>query len=101
MRTLRRLLTVLAILFLGLVQTLAAAQAATSACVESCPDDDPGGNCPPACSCTCHHAPRRPAPAEAMSLGVRAPDRVRHRPGDEQLPPAPEPREMLHVPKSA
>ena len=99
MRILKRLPMIVAISFLALVQTVALAKSATSECIETCPDDDQDGKCPPACTCACH-APRRPAPAGAVAVVAPAPESAKRSAFDEELPASPEPSEIWHVPKS-
>src|SRR5262245_18947117 len=70
------------------------------ACEQGCPDDDGGHNCPPLCpGCACWV---RSAPAllvESLAPTILPLDGARVSfPDEERTPPAPEPREILHVP---
>jgi hypothetical protein len=71
-------------------------------CAQSCPDDDPGGECPPACpSCTCAthaHPPLIPSLA-AESFVVESPT-VSSLASKSIFVPSPDPREILHVPRA-
>jgi hypothetical protein len=71
-------------------------------CVETCPDDGPDGKCSPGCDdCACCARPATPPFRDAkvellptvIALAIVEPARL--------LPPSPEPRKILHVPKHA
>jgi hypothetical protein len=98
MRILRRLLTIIGICLLALVQTVVAAETAGTQCIETCPDDDQDGRCPPACTCACH-APRKPVPAGVVEFVAPAPPGARRCPVDVEVPTSPEQSEIWHVPK--
>jgi hypothetical protein len=93
----------LAALLLGLflAQATGLAAALEGECEDACTDDDPGEECPPICpSCTCltHTQPSLVLRADAPLI-AGAPVLI-DVPGPATLLPSPDPREILHVPKS-
>jgi hypothetical protein len=96
----------LARLLASLVLALAVFQAVGSrlpgvrvVCLETCPDDDDRGQCPPACDCTCRapHQVSLPAPVVSPARPEAA---VRYVAWTPVPPQAPDPRALLHVPRS-
>lgn len=69
-------------------------------CSEQCPDDAPGGTCPPVCACSCcSHVQSFPSGAGDALLSP--PPVTRFVSTSEQAAPStPEPAEIAHVPKS-
>jgi len=69
-------------------------------CAEQCPDDAPGGTCPPACPCTCcSHFPSFPSDVGVAALLPPPPTRfIAAR--EQTVPSSPEPAEIAHVPKT-
>jgi len=94
----RRVVLVLVLALLTFDVTGLAALCGDIGCDEDCPTDLSGGDCAPNChSCSCCSLPKvagstTPASVELLVAGmswVRASDRL----------PAPEPADILHVPK--
>jgi len=85
--------------FLQANEALAAME--TGPCHERCPDDDPGGNCPPTCpTCVCFgHAQVPAVPPGAPVLAAVPPSPVDLAEPAVRQVAAPDPREILHVPK--
>jgi hypothetical protein len=90
-------------LFVGQVTGATAALAATAACGESCPDEEPEKHCAPTCThCTCGVQLAIVAPAPRLSPVCVVPEAP---PDDRPLadgaaaPPMPDPREILRVPR--
>ncbi len=86
-----------------LLQASGAASLATiDDCAESCPHDDPEGECPPVCpSCTCvtHAHPPLLPPRDSLALSVQASTVSSFAPVA-MFVPSPDPREILHVPRA-
>lgn len=100
MRRARRYLPLLAIFLLGGIQvTAAVASAMQIQCVETCPDDDDTGHCPPSCGCACH-APFRLSTVhlKIANLDLRAERCVAE---EASVPASPDPKPLRHVPKNA
>ncbi len=74
---------------------------ALDACTESCPDDDTGGDCPPACtSCTCcTHSLRPVILGRALPASTTPPARQAGPVYADPAPAVPEPHDIFHVPK--
>ena len=96
-----RVLSVLVLaVFLGQA-TAFAALIETDDCDQSCPDDEPGGKCPPicpSCSCASHSQPSVLVPENLATL-IDLPPVVIPQIMDVTPLPTPDPREILHVPK--
>lgn len=69
------------------------------ACVETCPDDDDQGACPPACDCACR-APHRISLAAPAALPEPALCGEAFVATAATTPPEPDPRALLHVPRA-
>lgn len=95
----------LVFLLAGAILVLNAAKAlgyADDGCLEECSDDDSTGHCPPGCAdcvCCAHLASAVPMVHSSVRLApsVPAPLLVNL----DKMPSSPDPRELLHVPKSS
>ena len=94
----RVFLAVVLLLFAGEATGLFPA-ALGDACTQDCPDDDPGGQCPPVCACPCcaHVPPLMPV---VRTLPVITDEQAMHFVDADAAPPSAEPRSIFHVPKS-
>jgi hypothetical protein len=67
-------------------------------CEETCPDDDPQGNCAPDCDdCSCCNHLRSPLASHLQGASGAIPQQ-RFSPGTALPPESPEPAEIGHVP---
>lgn len=70
-------------------------------CKEHCPDDDDAGHCSPFCVCTgCGHAVRTAVQVRGLKLWV-PPMTGWSLEAESLRPDAPDPAEILHVPKAS
>jgi hypothetical protein len=68
-------------------------------CVQSCPGDDANGDCPLGCqSCTCCPSTR---PVLVTQIAVTLPSLTHDvvRSAASGIPPSPDPKDILHIPK--
>jgi len=89
------------VLALALGRAIGISDFVDMACAEDCSEQDCGdGGCPPICP-SCHCVTRLPIQATSPVAGIAPPPppasiAVFFAPGD--VPPSPDPREILHVP---
>lgn len=69
-------------------------------CSEDCPSERSGAPCPPNChACSCCSLPKSAPPARPATELPRAHARLLEWPGTSDQPAAPDPAEILHIPK--
>jgi hypothetical protein len=98
------LVRALAIVFLALFAAQAGGLAlgVETTCYERCADDGPDGECAPTCAdCLCCAQPRAPAAAPRIAGLVPPPAVTRPSFAVQAEPAAPDPAEILRVPKPA